>query len=856
MDGKIEISQQTKRISYKTSNGYVFIQGKQDTETSNNNCFETDYSDTIIDDFCCAIGILEIKKNEETNWYFSYVSRCNFVGKFNEINIYKINKIKFYALKKLGRKEKNENFSDEDLSNENLRMAGFVQTHNFYFMKNSDLEKNTFVSDFLENEKFIWNSIMKKRFLKISEENLEIQLFFEGSNTKSGDYNDLGIGIMVCGFFNIKYVPLKEYKKEKELNFNSKEIQINSKDSLKTLNLFEENILIQENETFKEERHIYSDKFEIQLLSLISSAKVGPRLYCRGLDDNGNVSFFVKTLCRIYLKENIIFEITLIRGSIPLFWYQEKNPLKFEFKFSRESEISKNAFKRHFDHLKTKYGKIHVWNLLGKKRGETKLSGMYEECLLNQNIPFTSFDINNYTGNFRLLKKIFMEKLVRIEDKNVIFRVSCVDCLDRTNLAQYLICEYFFYQILEKYDLNYKIIENVKLNLKTIWVENGHILSYFYSGSDAMRSELALKEKRSFVGMIDDFIISASRIINSGFSDKMKYELINLLLEKNNEEPTIFSEEFKTEKNESPNIFETNLILEEENFKLEKDFTVLDIKNKFENMSLEKCDNNFLVLCCNLNHIPYKSSYSFDLNIPENTNIIIICLQKMYFNVSKMFFKDKSIERLKWKNFLESKFLENNFILAFQNFSYELATLVFIKNDKIDEISSISNKKEKIKFEASTSNTLITSTFIFQNKTFVIINCDFKLNKLDFDKKNLFYLFLNDLQYKYKNKNLLFLGNIDTPIILSRKTIQELIQDNKFKKILSRNYLSIILKNFDDLKEHEITFQPKETLKNGVPCYSYFNRILFLGNFISREYNYIFTNESGYDCIFGFFSII
>lgn len=102
--------------------------------------------------------------------------------------------------------------------------------------------------------------------------------------------------------------------------------------------------------------------------------------------------------------------------------------------------------------------------------------------------------------------------------KAIVFRVNCMDCLDRTNLIQFLLFSYF-------YPYRFKAI-------RTMWKNNGNALSNFYTGSDALKAELATKGKLSMLGRMNDLLISANRMLNNKFSDKEKQRLINLLLGK------------------------------------------------------------------------------------------------------------------------------------------------------------------------------------------------------------------------------------------------------------------------------------------------------------------------------------
>lgn len=104
------------------------------------------------------------------------------------------------------------------------------------------------------------------------------------------------------------------------------------------------------------------------------------------------------------------------------------------------------------------------------------------------------------------------------DDMHVVFRVNCLDCLDRTNIAQFLIFNFF-----DKF--KFKVT-------KSMWVNNGNALSKMYTGSDALKSELHVKGKLSVLGRMNDLVISANRMINNRFTDKDKQSIIDTILGK------------------------------------------------------------------------------------------------------------------------------------------------------------------------------------------------------------------------------------------------------------------------------------------------------------------------------------
>lgn len=120
----------------------------------------------------------------------------------------------------------------------------------------------------------------------------------------------------------------------------------------------------------------------------------------------------------------------------------------------------------------------------------------------------------NSKGTSEVMSKT--EVMEYIRKKGIIFRVNCLDCLDRTNLAQYMLFSYFLPHDLEV--------------LRHMWKRNGNALSNFYTGSDALKAELSNKGKLSLMGRMNDLLISAKRMIKNTFSDKMKQRCIDVLL--------------------------------------------------------------------------------------------------------------------------------------------------------------------------------------------------------------------------------------------------------------------------------------------------------------------------------------
>lgn len=150
------------------------------------------------------------------------------------------------------------------------------------------------------------------------------------------------------------------------------------------------------------------------------------------------------------------------RGSVPVFWEQHMVKGVHKPQISREYDSTVPAFTKHMDDLTSKYNGVHIVNLLSyKDRRERELTTVFEKHFdeykknSSSTLRFTNFDFHKECGNnkFHRVVKIFeddSEESVIESLKNFgychtvdelearfqdgIFRVNCLDCLDRLNI--------------------------------------------------------------------------------------------------------------------------------------------------------------------------------------------------------------------------------------------------------------------------------------------------------------------------------------------------------------------------------------------------------------------------------------
>ena len=187
------------------------------------------------------------------------------------------------------------------------------------------------------------------------------------------------------------------------------------------------------------------------VLSRLSCERAGTRFLTRGIDDEGNVANFVETE-QLLVLDDMLFSFVQVRGSVPTFWEQRGVQLGLTVDLVRDIEASKYAFQRHFEFLVARYGIVKIVNLLSNKSAEASLSDIYEKLWRladDPKVDYIPFDFNyhcrgsNYQNIAMLLHSLindihsfgyfvhdYAQKSSIMQQKGV-FRVNCLDCLDR-----------------------------------------------------------------------------------------------------------------------------------------------------------------------------------------------------------------------------------------------------------------------------------------------------------------------------------------------------------------------------------------------------------------------------------------
>ena len=317
----------------------------------------------------------------------------------------------------------------------------------------------------------------------------------------------------------------------------------------------------------------------LTVISRLSSRRAGTRFNSRGIDDDGNVANFVETETVFWSPTGVCFSYTQIRGSIPIFWESTSSliPGQQKIQITRSPEATQPAFDKHFEQLERVYGGVHIVNLLSaEKPGEIQLTDRYryhtsksplthvsddKEASDHHLLRETEFDFHEQTrvaGGYEGAQAIkpliessaeafvyFMteeveeqsnlggkqQKLRRpmvIMQQNGVFRVNCLDCLDRTNLVQTIISQMALQLFLSH--RSEAASSDFWRRHSSLWADNGDTLSKIYAGTGALKSSFTRHGKMSLSGAIADARKSATRLYVNNFADKGRQNTIDLLL--------------------------------------------------------------------------------------------------------------------------------------------------------------------------------------------------------------------------------------------------------------------------------------------------------------------------------------
>ncbi|XP_067675637.1 polyphosphoinositide phosphatase-like [Haliotis asinina] len=335
--------------------------------------------------------------------------------------------------------------------------------------------------------------------------------------------------------------------------------------------------------------NVYGKPIYLTLIGRRSNQYAGTRFLKRGTNSEGGVANEIETEQIVhdasvtFLEHGKVTSFTQMRGSIPLFWSQDiakmvpKPPIMLD-----KRDPFAHAAGLHFNQVLQRSGApVIVLNLVKtreKKRHESILSDEFIDTInyLNQFLPpdhtihYIGFDmarvnkrkdtdvlvrlarIAKYclkqTGFFLSMPPSQAQVVLKDEEfkgiqghrsatglrQTGIVRTNCVDCLDRTNTAQFAVgrCA-MAYQL---YALN--VIDKPHLEFDTdclrmledLYEDHGDTMALQYGGSQLVHRIKGYRKISPWTSHSRDIMQTLSRYYSNAFSDLEKQQAYNLFL--------------------------------------------------------------------------------------------------------------------------------------------------------------------------------------------------------------------------------------------------------------------------------------------------------------------------------------
>ncbi|OTF69721.1 phosphatidylinositide phosphatase SAC2-like protein, partial [Euroglyphus maynei] len=190
-------------------------------------------------------------------------------------------------------------------------------------------------------------------------------------------------------------------------------------------------------------------------------------------------------------------------------------------------------------------------NLIEHSGREKVLCDAYMNHVIKMDDPrltFVTFDFHDYCRGMKfenvsiLIERIYdLIKEMRycwIDNDGVIceqrgvFRINCVDCLDRTNIVMTAIAKAVMDIQLVRLGLlppEGQLSANSRRVFQLMWARNGDTISRQYAGTAALKSDYTRTGERKFSGVVRDGVNSANRYYLNRFKDAYRQAVIDIM---------------------------------------------------------------------------------------------------------------------------------------------------------------------------------------------------------------------------------------------------------------------------------------------------------------------------------------
>jgi hypothetical protein len=306
----------------------------------------------------------------------------------------------------------------------------------------------------------------------------------------------------------------------------------------------------------------YSEKSRstanMYLVSRRSVHRAGVRYLRRGIDDNGHCANWVETEQLLELEGLPIMSYLQVRGSLPIYFSQSPFNLQPVPKLAKSKEATVTVFNKHFNNLQKSFGEVAGISLVERSPKEREVGNAYAELAAENGAYVEWFDFHKVCRgmNFNLVETLFDSTVGQKLDEfgwhddqlgkkqTGVFRVNCIDCLDRTNVVESTIAKRILHKQLQSHGLEVESSEAFETSFNGIWADNGDAVSKQYSSTNALKGDFTRTRQRNYKGVLTDAVLTLSRCFYGMVTDFFTQAVIDYLLGNVNEQ--VF-EEFEEE---------------------------------------------------------------------------------------------------------------------------------------------------------------------------------------------------------------------------------------------------------------------------------------------------------------------
>uniref|UniRef100_A0A673AUC3 Inositol polyphosphate-5-phosphatase F n=1 Tax=Sphaeramia orbicularis TaxID=375764 RepID=A0A673AUC3_9TELE len=292
-------------------------------------------------------------------------------------------------------------------------------------------------------------------------------------------------------------------------------------------------------------------RFTVALISRRSRHRAGMRYKRRGVDTDGHVANYVETEQLIHVHSHTL-SFVQTRGSVPVFWSQAGYRYNPRPRIEKGEKETMSYFAAHFEEQLKLYTKQVIINLVDQGGREKMIGDAYLKQVLlynNPNLTYVSFDFHEHCRGMKFenvqiltdaisdiitdMKWAWVDQAGVICKQEGIFRVNCMDCLDRTNVVQAAVARVVMEQQLKKLGV---MPPEQPLPLKCyriyqiMWANNGDTISRQYAGTAALKGDFTRTGERKLAGVMKDGVNSANRYYLNRFRDAYRQAVIDLMM--------------------------------------------------------------------------------------------------------------------------------------------------------------------------------------------------------------------------------------------------------------------------------------------------------------------------------------